>query len=284
MKLYIIGNGFDLDLGIKSSYSDFFKSNEFNNLLGSNSSCDFAKHLSKENIKGPDVKWVDIEVELKKYVNNLCIKSPKEFKLEFHSLKNALKLYLKRVNILGIIDQSKASSNLAKKIINDLEISQTRIRIINFNYTSNIVKLVEMYNRKNVSTNLIEMIHVHGKLDDDIILGIEDDALIDQKEGFVYLKKGMSKIYNNNKWRQSYSDSKEIIIFGHSLGESDVDVFMPMFTSLSRSATTSKLIKIFHHPEDEDYMAIRLNKLLKGGITRFKTIHDLQLNPDWNVL
>ena len=84
MKLYIIGNGFDLDLGIKSSYSDFFKSNEFNNLLGSNSSCDFAKHLSKENIKGPDVKWVDIEVELKKYVNNLCIKSPKEFKLEFH--------------------------------------------------------------------------------------------------------------------------------------------------------------------------------------------------------
>jgi len=162
-----------------------------------------------------------------------------------------------------------------------LENTQTIIRIINFNYTSNIVKLVEKFNRKGLSTSLIDLVHVHGKLDDDIILGVEDNALLDQKEGFVYLKKGMSKLYNNNKWRQSYTDSKEITIFGHSLGESDVDVFMPMFTSLSRSINKSKLIKIYHHPDDEDYISIRLNKLLKGGITNFKTIHDLQLNPEW---
>lgn len=56
MKLYIIGNGFDLDLGIKSSYNDFFKSSQFEKLIKPNSDCDFAKYLSKQVNNNTNIK------------------------------------------------------------------------------------------------------------------------------------------------------------------------------------------------------------------------------------
>jgi hypothetical protein len=37
MKVLIIGNGFDLDLGLKTRYSDFAKSKEWNQLYASDS-------------------------------------------------------------------------------------------------------------------------------------------------------------------------------------------------------------------------------------------------------
>lgn len=282
MKLYIIGNGFDLDLGIKSSYNDFFKSSQFEKLIKPNSDCDFAKYLSKQVNNNTNIKWVDIEIELKRYVNNICSKSATSFKEEFNSLTKALQSYLLSVNVFNTNDESKGSVLLAKKIINDLHSNQSTTRIINFNYTSNIVKLVEKFNRKNYSTELIDLIHVHGKLDDEIILGIEDGALIEQKEDFVFLKKGMYQVYTNNKWHQSYLGANEITIFGHSLGESDQDVFKPMFQNLLQIRDRSKVINIYFHPKDLDYMSKRINDLLDGAVTAFKTLHDLRFNPKWN--
>ena len=282
MKLYIIGNGFDLDLGIKSGYNDFLKSDQFKNLVNPNTECDFAKYLFKQINQESEVKWVDIEIELKRYVNNICSKSATSFKEEFNSLTKALQSYLLSVNVFNTNDESKGSVLLAKKIINDLHGNQSTTRIINFNYTSNIVKLVEKFNRKNYSTELIDLIHVHGKLDDEIILGIEDGALIEQKEDFVFLKKGMHQVYTNNKWHQSYLGANEITIFGHSLGESDQDVFKPMFQNLLQTRDRSKVINIYFHPKDLDYISKRINDLLDGAVTAFKTLHDLRFNPKWN--
>jgi hypothetical protein len=282
MKLYIIGNGFDLDLGIKSGYNDFLKSDQFKNLVNPNTECDFAKYLFKQINNESEVKWVDIEIELKRYVNNICSKSPTAFKEEFNSLTKALQSYLLSVNVLNPIDESKGSIRLVKKIINDLKGTQSTTRIINFNYTSNIVQLVDNLNRKNYSTTLIDLINVHGKLNEEIILGIEDGALIDQKEDFVFLKKGMNDSYSNNKWHQSYLEAKEITIFGHSLGESDQDVFKPMFENLLQTRSMSKVINIYFHPKDVGYISKRINRLLDGAITTFKTVHDLRLNPKWN--
>ncbi len=64
-KILIIGNGFDLNLGLKTSYKEFVESNEFKNLIRNN---DLARYLqSVQN----NQNWVDIEHELKKYANYL---------------------------------------------------------------------------------------------------------------------------------------------------------------------------------------------------------------------
>ena len=77
-------------------------------------------------------------------------------------------------------------------------------------------------------------------------------------------------------------EAKEITIFGYSLGESDQDVFKPMFENLLQTRSMSKVINIYFHPKDVGYISKWISRLLDGAITTFKTVHDLRLNPKWN--
>ena len=60
--LFILGNGFDLGLGFKTSYGDFMKSKEF---LDFRESTYLGEYLYKEQNKNKT--WIDIEKELSKY-------------------------------------------------------------------------------------------------------------------------------------------------------------------------------------------------------------------------
>ncbi|MCK5738176.1 hypothetical protein KAH55_03300 [bacterium] len=58
----IVGNGFDLNLGFKTGYTDFIKDENFKMLLKSEN--DLAKYLNnKNNLQN----WIDIECELENY-------------------------------------------------------------------------------------------------------------------------------------------------------------------------------------------------------------------------
>ena len=102
----IIGNGFDLDLGLPAKYSDFAKSYEWKELYskyeffikdstyGVNS---LIAHLNK--VSG-EMNWFDIEEEIYNFVNNhpVCT-APEAEKImcEFDDLKKSLSAYLTRV-------------------------------------------------------------------------------------------------------------------------------------------------------------------------------------------
>ena len=56
----IIGNGFDLNLGLKTSYTNFVNGNEFKSLLNTDNF--LADYLSNKH----DLQnWIDVENELK---------------------------------------------------------------------------------------------------------------------------------------------------------------------------------------------------------------------------
>ncbi|TDR31980.1 AbiH family protein [Hydromonas duriensis] len=67
-RILIIGNGFDLDLGLKTSYQDFLRSESksFENLIATQNV--LARYL---NYKNEIQNWVDVEHELKNYANDL---------------------------------------------------------------------------------------------------------------------------------------------------------------------------------------------------------------------
>lgn len=73
-KILIIGNGFDLNLGLKTSYSDFLASNEFLELSedSSNLLVNYLNEQAKASHK--DRFWVDIEHELKSYATALSFR------------------------------------------------------------------------------------------------------------------------------------------------------------------------------------------------------------------
>ena len=72
-KILILGNGFDLNLGLKTSYSDFLAGNEFLELSedSSNLLVSYLNEQAKSSRK--DRLWVDIEHELKRYAMLLSL-------------------------------------------------------------------------------------------------------------------------------------------------------------------------------------------------------------------
>lgn len=278
--LYIIGNGFDLDLGLKTSYSNFMESNDFNNLIQPASDCTFAKHLFKNY--NPESKWMDIENELKIYINNVYSKSGIAFKREFQFLKSALVNYLHSEIRNNQINYDSNAARICNKILEDIK-NNIEVRIINFNYTQTVPLVVKKINSnrgsRSVDTEKIKYYNPHGSIQNGIVFGIEDGALIESKKDFLYLTKGADSNHQNSDWHNSYFTSQEITIFGHSLGNSDFDSFDPLFGHLVTSRDSRKTLKLYYLENDSDFYNERLDKYTKSGITALSINHTVLHNP-----
>ena len=72
--LLILGNGFDLNLGLKTSYADFIKDTFDINKECEDDLCNYMVEVFKEG----DKNWIDIENELKEYSGLLTKNYPKD--------------------------------------------------------------------------------------------------------------------------------------------------------------------------------------------------------------
>lgn len=167
--LLILGNGFDLDLGFRTSYGAFMESQEFRNFQEATY---LGKYLSDEQNKSKT--WIDIEKELSKYcleinqsglMTSMKTYGRKLLHQEYESLKDALKKYLRKETSR---DYRLDSSSNALRLLYQIGENSSN-RIVTFNYT----ELVE-----NISSNAFasynhNLLHVHGSLhaEDDIVFG-----------------------------------------------------------------------------------------------------------------
>lgn len=191
--LLILGNGFDLDLGFRTSYGAFMESQEFQDFQEATY---LGKYLSDEQNKSKT--WIDIEKELSKYcleINQSGLMTSKKtygrklLHQEYESLKDALKKYLRKETSR---DCRLDSSSNALRLLYQIE-EYSSNRIVTFNYT----ELVE-----NISSNAFasynhNLLHVHGSLhaEDDIVFGVEDDVVLPKEHAFLYkaYRKNISK-------------------------------------------------------------------------------------------
>ena len=136
--VFIIGNGFDLDLGLPSRYSDFMNSQEFKKIyhvsrssfrVEENSLLDYLLKLSFES------NWFDMETAIHDFVAMEHVYSQVELDLvksEFRQLRTALCNYLTRVS-----STFKANDNrLAFKFMVGMKQCPLNYTTIIFNYTA----------------------------------------------------------------------------------------------------------------------------------------------------
>ena len=263
MKIIIIGNGFDLSLGLKTSYKDFIRSKYFRLLLNEVNS--LAIYLNeKQEINN----WVDIEKELTEYSKKIQDDKSK-VKNDFKELKNALMDYLKEAQEEEINQSSKAFEMMKN------EISDTDI-IYNFNYTNSILKVAEILEISNIES---KHSFVHGSIENkNIIFGVEDDARINNNH--IFLKKSSTinfaesdiiKILNNNRDKKIH-----LIIFGHSLGITDSSYFSSYFSALTHEFNSTKMKLYYFGEEAHDEMMFILDKYTIHNLTDFKHYNDLK--------
>lgn len=226
--LLIIGNGFDRALGYKTSYLNFYESEQFEELKkNGNSICKEIKKVSETS------KWSDLEDGL--YVHSLTLmnrdvgdkySAAERFNAEFNEIKSALYNYLLNVERDGKDSDYEAFKELIK-IWKGLS-----PQVISFNYTPFIIEeMTDGYNDDEKDRFKL----IHGSLDVDdptwaskrIVLGIDDHQKVDDHHSFLYKS-------NQFRWKleelqQTIDDHTVYLIHGCSMGKSDEIYFKMLF-------------------------------------------------------
>lgn len=257
MKIIIIGNGFDLNLGLKTRYKDFVDSDYFTSLIKSkNTLATYLINKSQLN------NWIDIEKEITNYsieVENLNNgETSINVKDDFKALKMALTDYLKEVQE-GKINPNSKAFEMAK---NEFE---TADLIYNFNYTNTVFQVAEILNIEGIKS---KHSYVHGSIENsDIIVGVEDGANIYPKH--IFLKKAADKNFRNINM-DNLIDDNDFIVFGHSMGVTDSSYFKYFIRALTRSRNKSEL-KFYHYGKIAyDEMMMVINEYSDNSLTRFR--------------
>ncbi|MCZ8371887.1 AbiH family protein [Phocaeicola sp. KGMB11183] len=267
--LFILGNGFDLDLNLKTSYNDFLSSKYFldhcvkfinePSISEPNVEINIFNFLQKQkNIRG----WIDVEKELAflasrkvrekfaslKEEGVLASVSERE-KQTFQQLRISLCDYLKSINYHSIKIDS-----YGLKILKILNNKDSNSEIITFNYTD-INKLAPIIGDSNIA---IPIKYMHGNLesresqfdDTSIILGFQDDIEID--DSYCFMIKSHSPYYTSHNLKSKLDQADEVIFFGHSLGSTDYPYFEDFFRKQCAVKPDNEKIKVRIFTYDEE--------------------------------
>lgn len=248
--LFIIGNGFDINLGLKSSYNDFYKY-----YGGIHSKTDKIKELKKA-ISNNITDWADLEMALGMYTKHIT--TTQEFDEIFEDIVENLAEYLKQEE--SKLDFSKANSekfyqylenpDIYLPIADYGELSGTKSRlggsqnlnIISLNYTRTVEKVLFKGSLKfglprRITVNngnelyLRSIQHIHGYFEDRMILGVNDLSQIENpnfhnnKDVLDVLVKPFcnqaSKELIDDGFRNQIKKANFIYIFGSSISNTD---------------------------------------------------------------
>lgn len=230
----IIGNGFDIDLGLPSRYSQFIESGEWKELEDS-LRCfhpTYRGHsLIYHLLKSASNKehWFDIEEEILNFIQDhpeCTEREIREIESEFKRIKKALKDYLIRVSSGYKMAETKFPYEFMKR----LAVCHKKIVEINFNYTNpqDFLPTPVFFH-----PNSYNQTHVHGSLsEEEIVLGcdIQNDQKVNRNLSFMYKYNMLNRA---NHVARNLLEAKEIIFYGHSVNEMDFGYFREFFKAAS---------------------------------------------------
>lgn len=245
--VHLIGNGFDLRIGLKTKYVDFlewYKKQESPSKIVE----DFKTHVG-DNIE----TWSNLELKLGEYTNKFS--QHNHFSILYDDLKICLGTYLE-------IEQGKyrissahedifrhnlcfpeffltpRDRDIVKSYKNKFTNKPYNVSVVTFNYTKTVELLLHDLIKSN-STRILQdvfyfytkIIHIHGTFNDSMILGVNDISQISNNEFHSEddLKDRLVKLQSNQVIGNlnDYASKKEIenadliCLYGLSLGETD---------------------------------------------------------------
>ena len=252
----IIGNGFDLNLGMKTSYRDYIRSPFFRDCL--NIGHQLFDYLDEQtNIEN----WIDIEKELAIFSKEK--NTSDSFIKDYFLLCETLKNYLSSLDLL-LINQETEAYKFITKSFNENTI------ILNFNYTDSVNYILAQagFSSELTSENIK---HVHGSIkENDIIFGVDDSAAINPDDTFLY--KSTNNNYNGRRVRSSLEDFSNLIVFGHSLGESDHMYFKSSISDLKHmDENLDKKMTLYYYEDSGKFQLYKqLHKLTQNDVAKLK--------------
>jgi len=212
----VIGNGFDLDLGLSSRYSDYYNSPYWPFARKKTPLAIFLEKKFEIN------DWLDVEEALAEYSKKTYIVNSEDAKYDeedFNTLKSTFNEYILREQENFKYKESTASRLLAAILENGYFED-----IFSFNFTDlGFIAKEKLGIKKKFNYS-----HVHGKaVDGTAILGVGDYADVRDADDFMY--KSFAKSYSPPLMIPTLLDASRVIVFGMSLGRVDYQYFDDFF-------------------------------------------------------
>jgi len=263
--LLIVGNGFDLQCGLKSSYSDFFDwlrqdKGRINDNIWTfhflNSTLEGRQWINVEDcllkaIIGNDMfvkhgmihKWAKEAISTGALENPESIKTPEARFIRYYCMHQAphdsywfLDELIKFENQFSEYLQSEIEGNnkYLSNIISLLRLltGSKKVNIVSFNYTNPFkVDPTENLALYYIMQSMVGTVtNVHGTYEDgNIIFGV--DATEDLSQETHIFTKTHRKMMQENSDRALIEHVDKVIFYGHSLGEADYSYFQSIFDS-----------------------------------------------------
>lgn len=251
--VYLIGNGFDINIGLKTKYKDFY-----DYYLSLDRSADNEQVAKlKQALNPEDQFWSDLELALGQYTTNFS--SLEEMERAYNDLNDRFRDFISNVEktkltlsnynteklVKGLAHPENALCRAEKELLlnfyENWKNDDCEVRIVSFNYTSTIEQLTGYSIKKGIRLSqwplnayygiyLVSITHIHGKSDVPI-LGlsnknqIKNQTLRDDIEVQEYLLKPLlNKMQGHLLDRDTaryISEADVICVYGLSLGETD---------------------------------------------------------------
>lgn len=249
---FFVGNGFDINLGLNTRYTDFYPF--------------FIKRANENNmirswISNKEKFWADLEEQLGQELIKLDVKNLDQYYLDKDELDSLLIDYLISEEQKYTYDENAIINEMNRSLINftkqlaeqdvnavkntlaEYKNEEYYYKFITFNYTSILDKIVDITKKRSATitthngngngfrNTLSNIIHIHGTLNEEMILGVNDekqiknDELLKNKEFLdtfikVRMNAGIGQ-RKSEKAKQIIQESHIICIFGMSIGNTD---------------------------------------------------------------
>ena len=248
--VFLIGNGFDVNLGLKTRYAEFYE--YYLDIPTDNKNIRALKEHLRENKSD---FWSDLEIALGKYTTRFS--SFEQIEEVYDDINDEMQKYILSIENMPLFHDidvnlfkknisspesflSPAETNRIKALYNSIGVTDHYIDIVNFNYTTTIDKIIG-YSQKRLEiapaayhssfkTYINSILHVHGMIDDPIlgvdnVSQISNEELVKQGEIVDYLVKPSINTTVGNlideRAKSAILNAKLICIYGMSLGETD---------------------------------------------------------------
>ncbi len=284
---FLIGNGFDRNLGLSTTYAKFVK--EYKTL---NPPTKIIKEF-RNYIKGNEELWSSAEVALGQYTAQLESGRGAAFSECHTDICEELAKYLKKQQkrIDYDISPEKAQNALASlnnivqpfptqeastlhAVFDKHKNENTVFNFINFNYTNTLDNLLKIakknpdilgshqYLNKRLKHTLGNICSVHGTVEGEMVFGVNDESQIannsvfECEDGDLYkkllIKQQANATYLENtdeKALKILNNSHLIYIYGMSIGETDKLWWNRICTWLNGSSDRHVILNKFSMPE-----------------------------------
>lgn len=248
---FLIGNGFDLNLGMKTRYTDMYdsyiKSKSKSTVIDK-----FKKDLQKEEHNHYQ-NWSDFEMGMARYAENYtnendfieCIWDFKAHMVEW--IKSEESAVVHKIisspndSINGVINALQtfhrgSTRNITYEIEDIIyEHKYCSFGFITFNYTNILDRILKMAPKRFTMEDITfdvepDIVHIHGSLDYEVVLGVDNKSQVSnnfkltRNTELAFIKPEFNNIYDSRKVDKAVNminRSSVICAFGLSLGESD---------------------------------------------------------------